>query len=76
MDCRKQLSTAMFKLANINPEIQSFHLTVEEISRLASAYKYLCEKHPEIVNYDYRASQKVISKKMTKSISIQNYVED
>ncbi|OXU22934.1 hypothetical protein TSAR_006661 [Trichomalopsis sarcophagae] len=76
MDRREQLSTTMFKLAKINPEIRSFQLTVEEINRLVSAYKYLCEKHPEIESYDYRASKKIVSKKLTKSISVQDFAEN
>lgn len=70
-DLRKELSNEMCKLADIDPTVQVYHLSVEKIDRIASAYQYLCEKYPEIKHYDYRASRKVISSKYTKSIDLQ-----
>jgi hypothetical protein len=66
----------MLKLADVDPKTQAFNLTIEDINRLASAYKYLCEKHQAVVTYDHRASRKILSKKLTKLVSVNNYMED
>lgn len=76
VDSREHLSSAMYKLADMDPQKRPIEMTVEDISRLATAYKYLCEKHPEIVDYNYRASRKVLSTKLTKSVQIEDYLED
>lgn len=45
-------------------------LTVEDIDKLVSAYKYLLEKHPEISFYEYRASRRIVSLSDTKDIEV------
>ena len=62
----------MYNLAGVDPKERIFNLAIEDINRLTSAYKYLCEKHPEIINYNYRASKRILSKKLIKSFSTQN----
>ncbi|KAG8034858.1 hypothetical protein G9C98_007934 [Cotesia typhae] len=51
-------------------------LTVEEIHRLCSAYKYIIEKHPEVKDYNYRASKKVVASSLTKSVYIRELKEE
>ncbi|XP_011496010.1 PREDICTED: dimethyladenosine transferase 1, mitochondrial [Ceratosolen solmsi marchali] len=75
-DCRDHLSKVMFKLADVDPKTPAFNLTVEDINRLASAYKYLCIKHQKLITYDYRACRKILSKKLTKLVSVTNHMED
>ncbi|KAJ8683666.1 hypothetical protein QAD02_019458 [Eretmocerus hayati] len=72
-ECTEQLADVTCKLADVDPLARPFNLSVEEIDRLASAYKYICEKHPEVKHYNYRASRKVLSRKMTRGVVIENY---
>lgn len=50
-------------------------LTVEDIDKLVTAYKYLIEKHPEINLYEYRTSRKLLSLSLTQNINVVQYVE-
>lgn len=49
----------MFDLAGIAPETRPYALNAEDIDKLCSAYLYICEKHPDIKYYEYRASRRV-----------------
>lgn len=71
VELRKQLSLMMFGLCEINPNLISTQLTVEDIDKLCTAYKYLCEKHPEIVNYSFRASNKILKPSMTRDVQVE-----
>ncbi|XP_020291714.1 dimethyladenosine transferase 1, mitochondrial [Pseudomyrmex gracilis] len=75
MNCREELSLMMFKLSHLEPTIRPFQLTVDEIDRLASAYKYLLEKHPELELYDYRASRRVLHSSNTRNVVVEDYAE-
>lgn len=75
-DCQEQLSMLMCKLADVNPETRPYNLTIENIDKLASAYKYICEKHPEIEYYNYRASRKILESSYTQSVVIEDYLEN
>lgn len=66
----------MFKLADLCPQTRAFQFTVEEIHRLCSAYKYLIEKHPEIANYNYRSSSKVLPKSQTICVKVAEHTDE
>lgn len=70
-ELRDQLSLMMFRLCDLQPDIISTELSVEDIDKLCTAYKYLCDKHPEIINYNYRASRKLLSTKMIKDVHVE-----
>lgn len=60
----------MYKLSDLDPQTRPMQLTVEDIDKLVSAYKYLLEKHPEINFYEYRASRRIVSLSDTKDIEV------
>lgn len=65
----------MYKLSDLDPKLRAFQLTVHDIDRLATAYKYLVEKHPEIGLYEYRASRHLLPSSNTRDIVVEDYVE-
>jgi len=65
----------MYKLSDLDPKLRAFQLTVHDIDRLATAYKYLVEKHPEIGLYEYRASRHLLPLSNTRDIVVEDYVE-
>ncbi|XP_031841959.1 mitochondrial transcription factor B1 [Nomia melanderi] len=70
LERRKELGEIMYKLADLNPKIRPMQLTVEEIDRLVSAYKYLLEKHPELKLYEYRASRRILGLSKIKDVEL------
>lgn len=66
----------MFKLADLDPTTRAFQLTVAEMDRLCTAYKYIIEKHPAVKDYNYRASKKVLTRAWTKKIYVREVEED
>ncbi|XP_074112242.1 mitochondrial transcription factor B1 [Cotesia typhae] len=75
-DYQEDLAVVMVKLADVDPTTRPYQLTVEEIHRLCSAYKYIIEKHPEVKDYNYRASKKVVASSLTKSVYIRELKEE
>ena len=73
--CRKELGLMMYKLSDLDPTLRPTQLTVNDIDRLATAYKYLVEKHPEIGLYEYRASRHLLTLNNTKDVVVQDYTE-
>lgn len=65
----------MYKLSDLDPTLRPTQLTVNDIDRLATAYKYLVEKHPEIGLYEYRASRHLLTLNNTKDVVVQDYTE-
>lgn len=65
----------MYKLSDVDLKLRPFQLTIHDIDRLATAYKYLVEKHPEIGLYEYRASRHLLPLSQTKSIVVEDYME-
>ncbi|XP_017761887.1 PREDICTED: dimethyladenosine transferase 1, mitochondrial [Eufriesea mexicana] len=70
LEHRTELANMMFKLSDLNPEIRPVQLTVEDIDKLTSAYKYLLEKHPDIEFYEYRTSRRIVSLSYAKNIEV------
>lgn len=70
LEYRKELGQMMYKLSDLDPQTRPMKLTVENIDKLVSAYKYLLEKHPEIRCYEYRASRRIVSLSDTKDIEV------
>ncbi|XP_043500510.1 mitochondrial dimethyladenosine transferase 1 [Polistes fuscatus] len=64
--CREELSNLVYKLSDLDPMTRPMELTVEDIDKITTAYKYLLEKHPEISLYNFRASHKLLLEKYTK----------
>ncbi|KAL0117963.1 hypothetical protein PUN28_008975 [Cardiocondyla obscurior] len=71
----KDLALLMFKLADLDPTIRPYQLTVQEIDRLATAYKYLLEKHPELALYEHRKSRSILPISKTRNIVVEDYEE-
>ncbi|XP_008556245.1 dimethyladenosine transferase 1, mitochondrial [Microplitis demolitor] len=75
-DYHEDLAVVMFKLADLDPTTRAFQLTVAEMDRLCTAYKYIIEKHPAVKDYNYRASKKVLTRAWTKKIYVREVEED
>ncbi|XP_046742314.1 dimethyladenosine transferase 1, mitochondrial [Diprion similis] len=71
LSSRKELGMMMVKLAEVDPTTRPFMLEVAEIDRLCTAYKYLCEKHPGIESFNYRASNKLLSHCHTSDVTVE-----
>lgn len=65
----------MYKLSDLDPTIRPTKLTIEDIDRLVTAYKYLVEKHPEIGLYNYQASRHLLPLSQTKDVVVQDCEE-
>ncbi|XP_012534995.1 dimethyladenosine transferase 1, mitochondrial [Monomorium pharaonis] len=72
---RKDLGLMMYKLADLDPTLRPTQLTVEEINRLATAYKYLLKKHPELELYEYRTSRHLLPLKNTQDVVVEDCAE-
>jgi len=64
-----------YKLADLEPTLRPTQLTIEDINKLATAYKYLLEKHPELKLYKYRTSRHLLPLSNTKDIIVQDCAE-
>ncbi|XP_035725975.1 mitochondrial dimethyladenosine transferase 1-like [Vespa mandarinia] len=73
--CREELSNLVYKLTDLDPMIIPTKLTVEDIDKITTAYKYIIEKHPEISSYDHRASHRILNKKYTEILSVNDIIE-
>lgn len=73
--CRKEMGMVMYKLADLDPTTRPTQLSVGDIDRLATAYKYLVEKHPELGMYEYRSSRHLLPLSNTKHVVVEDYVE-
>lgn len=65
----------MYKLADLDPTLRPWQLTVQDIDSLATAYKYLTEKHPELKLFEYRTSRHLLPFKYTKDVVVQDCAE-
>ncbi|EFN89152.1 Dimethyladenosine transferase 1, mitochondrial [Harpegnathos saltator] len=74
LHCRKELAMMMYKLSDLDPTIRPTQLTVNDIDRLATAYKYLLEKHPELEMYNYRASRHLLPQFNTQNVVVEDKV--
>ncbi|KYQ54336.1 Dimethyladenosine transferase 1, mitochondrial [Trachymyrmex zeteki] len=74
-ELRKDLGLMMYKLADLDPTLRPTQLTIEDINRLATAYKYLLEKHPELKLYNYRSSRHLLPLNDTKNVVVQDCAE-
>ncbi|XP_012056513.1 PREDICTED: dimethyladenosine transferase 1, mitochondrial [Atta cephalotes] len=72
---RKDLGLMTYKLADLEPTLRPTQLTIEDINKLATAYKYLLEKHPELKLYNYRTSRHLLPLSNTKDIIVQDCAE-
>ncbi|CAK9800695.1 Dimethyladenosine transferase 1, mitochondrial [Anthophora plagiata] len=70
LEDRAELGQMMYKLSDLKPTTRPMQLTVEDIDKLVSAYKYLMEKHPHIEFYEYRASRRILSLSRTKHVDV------
>ncbi|XP_034194215.1 mitochondrial transcription factor B1 [Osmia lignaria lignaria] len=76
VEYRTELGQMMYKLSDLDPQLRSVQLTVEDIDKLVTAYKYLLEKYPDIRMYEYRASRRIVSLSKMKDLKVIDYVED
>lgn len=75
MECRTELGRAMYELSDLNPKLRPPELSVEDIDKLVTAYKYLLEKHPEIRSYEYRSSKRIVGLSKATDIEVSDYME-
>lgn len=52
---REELGVKLCKLADIDPTTRPFQISNEEFVRILYAYKVICEDHPGLEQYDFRA---------------------
>lgn len=57
-ELRDELTERTFIIADLDPTLRSFQLSVEECCRLAEAYSVILTEYPEIEHFNYRASKK------------------
>ncbi|RZF39568.1 hypothetical protein LSTR_LSTR001089 [Laodelphax striatellus] len=57
MATRDAYALEMCKLADLDPTLRPFQLTVEEMGRLCQAYNRILEKQPKLAFYNSRASR-------------------
>ncbi|XP_054733276.1 dimethyladenosine transferase 1, mitochondrial [Anastrepha obliqua] len=55
---REEITDMLFELADVDPTVRPFELSVDECLRLATVYAGYKDKHPEVADYDYRARKK------------------
>lgn len=53
---RKELVEEVLEIAEVDPETQSYRLTMEEYDRICDVYAKICEREPGIFDYDYRTA--------------------
>ncbi|CAK9806731.1 Dimethyladenosine transferase 1, mitochondrial [Anthophora quadrimaculata] len=70
LEDRVELGQMMYKLSDLKPTTRPMQLSVEDIDKLVSAYKYLIEKHPHIETYEYRTSRRILSLSRTKHVEL------
>ncbi|XP_044269876.1 dimethyladenosine transferase 1, mitochondrial [Tribolium madens] len=58
---RDELVLKLFALADVDSRIRPFEITNEEFARICYAYKVICEEHPEIESYDFRAPKNLVA---------------
>ncbi|XP_003706058.1 mitochondrial transcription factor B1 [Megachile rotundata] len=75
LECRVELGRKMYELSNLEPKLRPTQLTVEDIDKLVTAYKYLLEKHPEIRSYEYRSSQRIVPLSKTADLQVEDCME-
>jgi dimethyladenosine transferase 1 len=51
----------LFSLADVNYRVRPFEITTEEYARICFAYKLICEEHPEVEDYNFRATKKTVA---------------
>ncbi|XP_044735308.1 dimethyladenosine transferase 1, mitochondrial [Chrysoperla carnea] len=59
-DMREELGLKLFSIADIDPTTRPFQITNIEFAKLCQAYNTICEEFPQVRNYDFRASKKLI----------------
>ncbi|CAD7005652.1 unnamed protein product [Ceratitis capitata] len=57
---RDDITDSLFELADVDPIIRPFELSVEEHLRLATVYAEFMQKHPEFADYDYRGRKQPV----------------
>ena len=57
----------LLESADVHPDSRSYALSIEDFDRLCSAYQRLCDQHPGLFEYDYRAPKTKTSDAETNS---------
>lgn len=75
-DVEAKYTKETFDVAEVDPLARSFQLSNDECLRLADAYSKIIQRHPEIADYNYRASKKVMydSPDATKPMTEEDYM--
>lgn len=60
-EMKDELGYKIFQLADIDPTTRPFQITNEEFARLCYAYQAICNEHPSVLNYDFRACKNVVT---------------
>lgn len=51
---KQELTREMIRITEIDPMIEAYQLSVEEIGRICNVYQEFCEKHPELIDFSFR----------------------
>lgn len=51
---RDSLADKLFKVADVDPKLQPFQLTMAEFNRLCHTYKAILDRHPTLAKYNHR----------------------
>jgi len=52
-----ELTTQLFQLSGISPELRSYQLTLEDFKHLCDAYRVICDEQPDIREYYFRSQE-------------------
>jgi len=55
LEMRDEVTAKLFDMADVEPTLRPFQLSVPECLRLAHVYADYAKAHPEVASYDYRA---------------------
>jgi len=55
LEMRDEVTDKLFDMADVEPTLRPFQLSVPECLRLAHVYADYAKAHPEVASYDYRA---------------------
>ena len=54
------LTREMLSTADVSPDTRPFMLDIAEIDRLCHVYKDICDRHPGLIDYNYRSAENAL----------------
>jgi len=56
----QHLTAELLHMADIHRDSRSYALSIEDFSRLCTAYQKLCAEHPGLYEYDFRYNKRPV----------------